>query len=158
MPTYKLETVSTQFLYGSPEQIHNFVTDLPPYEAVTSIEQVDDLDLPQGVNPVSLGWLEILDNGGESPQAWADMARIQLTRLGKSLEVTAVSEDEAEAYCGNRYERFLWLGTSPTKILFSAVDLVACLNNLTPAQVASQSLWGFVIHLELEDAACLVTF
>jgi hypothetical protein len=154
MPTYKLETTSTQFLYGSPEQIHQFVTDLPPWEAVTAIQQVDDLDIPQEVTPISLGWVEILDNGGESPQAWANMAKAQLDRLGVAMDVTALSESESEGYCGNRYERFLWLGGSSLKLLFPAVDLVVCLTNLTLAEVESDAFWDALYSKALGHDSC----
>jgi hypothetical protein len=156
MPTYKLETVSTQFVYGSPEQLHNWVTDLPAYTALTAIQQVDDLDLPQDVNPISLGWEEILDNGGESPEAWAAMAKAQLDRLEVFLDVVPVSEAEAESYSGNRCERFLWVGSSLVKLLFPAVDLVVALNNLTLAQVKSQGFYGCVSHMALGRNSCVV--
>jgi hypothetical protein len=154
MPTYKLTTVSTQFVYGSPEQLHRFVTDLPACEALTELSQMDDLDLPEGVTPISLGCLEILENGGESPQAWATLAKAQLDRLGVSLDVSPLSELEAEGYSGNRYERFLWLGSSSLKLLFPAVDLVIGLNQLTPAQVEADEFWDSLYTMALGHDSC----
>jgi hypothetical protein len=154
MPTYKVSTVSTQFVYGSPEQLHRFVTDLPHWEALTELSQMDDLDLPEGVTPISLGCLEILENGGESPQAWCALANAQLDRLGVSLEVSSLSELEAEGYSGNRYERLLWLHTSPRKMLFPAVGLVVGLNRLTLSQVKAFGFWECVSHMALGGDAC----
>jgi hypothetical protein len=154
MPTYQVTTTSSQFLYGSPEQLHNWVTDLPAYTSLTAIEQVDDLDLPQEATPISLGWVEILDNGGESPEAWASMARAQLDRLGVSMDVTALSESEAEGYSGNRYERFLWLGASSLKLLFPAVDLVVCLTRLTLADVEADAFWDGLYSKALGHDSC----
>jgi hypothetical protein len=157
MPTYKLTTTSTQFLYGSPEQLHDWVTDLPSHEAVTELSQVNDLDVPEGVNPISLGWIEILDNGGESPESWASMAKAQLDRLEVFLEVTPVSEAEAEAYSGDKYERFLWVGSSLVKLLFPAVELVVALNRLTLAEVEDKGFWGCSSHLALKNDSWQLT-
>lgn len=154
MPTYKLITTSTQFVYGSPQQIHNLITDLPQWESVTELTQVDDLDIPQDVTPLSLGWQEILNNGGESPEAWGKLAKAQLDRLGVDLAVTPVSEDEAESYNGDRYERLMWLGSSSLKLLFRSVDLVICLNRLTLEDVASDELWDYLFSLALGHDHC----
>jgi hypothetical protein len=154
MPTYKLTTVSTQFFYGSPEQIHNFVLDLPPCEALTELIQMDDLDIPQEVTPISLGCLEALEHGGESAEAWCALAKAQLTRLGISLDVTPLSEEASESYSGNQYERFLWLHTSPRKMLFPGVGLVVALNRLTLSQVKAYGFWECVSHLALGGDAC----
>jgi hypothetical protein len=150
MPTYSVSAMSyTQFVYGSPEQVRHFGRSTR-YGTLPELKQVDDLDIPEGVTPISLEWVENMQEVGESPEAWTTLAMHQLDRLGISnVAVYSVSENESKGYGKNRPERFLWLVTEPIKLVFPAVDLVIFLNRLTRAEVEAQGLWGCISHMAL---------
>jgi hypothetical protein len=151
MPTYKVSALShTQFVDGSPDQVRHFGRSTR-YGTLPKIQAVDDLDLPQGITPISLGWVESMQEVEESPEAWTTLAIDQLNRLGISnLTVYPVSENESQGYGKNRHERLLCLVTEPLQMVFPAVNLVICLNRLTRAEVEAQGIWGCISSMALE--------
>jgi hypothetical protein len=151
VPTYKVSALShTQFVHGSPEQVRHFATSTR-YGTLPKIQEVDDLDLPQGVIPISSEWVATMKDVEESPQAWVTLAKAELNRLGISnLAVYPVSENESKGYGKNRHERLLWLVTEPLTMVFPAVNLVIALNRLTRASVEAQGLWGCISHMAVE--------